>query len=74
MAHPYVVLASINGAGNDRCVDIFRRRDGTFGFEKFRRDVEDARGWFPIGGHSARVFANEAAARAEALHSVEWLG
>jgi len=28
----------------DRCVDVFARPDGTFGFEEFRRDPEDM-GW-----------------------------
>ncbi|HEY2564091.1 MAG TPA: hypothetical protein VGI44_10300, partial [Acidimicrobiales bacterium] len=31
----------------DRCVDIFSRPDGTFGFEEFRRDPEDMGGMDP---------------------------
>jgi hypothetical protein len=73
MAHVNKVLRSINDQGADRCVDIFRRPDGTVGFEEFRRDVEDARGWFPIGGHSDRVFAGDAEALAAALIDVAWL-
>lgn len=73
MAHVNKVLRSINDQGADRCVDIFRRPDGTIGFEEFRRDVEDARGWFAIGGHSWRIFAEEADALAAARISVAWL-
>jgi hypothetical protein len=73
MAHANTVLRSINDQGADRCVDLFRRPDGSVGFEEFRRDVEDARGWFPIGGHSHRVFATEAQALAAARTAVAWL-
>ena len=73
MAHANKVLRSINNQGADRCVDIFRRPDGSVGFEEFRRDVEDARGWFAIGGHSHRAFAGEAEALAAALTAVAWL-
>src|SRR5476651_2217555 len=38
----WVVSNSIENQEHDRCVDIFRRPDGTHGFEEFRRDVEDA--------------------------------
>ncbi|HWK95815.1 MAG TPA: hypothetical protein VNR39_10365 [Pseudolabrys sp.] len=74
MAHVNKVLRSINDQGADRCVDIFRRPDGSVGFEEFRRDAEDMLGWFAIGGHSGHVFASEADALAAALASVAWLG
>ena len=74
MAHVNKVLRSIDRPGADRCVDVFLRPDGTVGFEEFRRDVEDARGWFPIGGHSDRVFADEAEAIVAARLAVAWLG
>eukprot|EP01037_Dinobryon_pediforme_P022706 gene22706-23943_t len=73
MAHVNKVLKSINEAGAGRCVDIFRRPDGSIGFEEFRRDVEDTRGWFPIGGHANRLFADETAALEAALAAVPWL-
>jgi hypothetical protein len=73
MAHAHVVLASINNEDGSLCVDLFRRRDGTTGFEEFRRDVEDARGWFPVGGHAAAVFDDEATALAAAREAVPWL-
>lgn len=68
------VLKSINDETAQRCVDVFLRADRTFGFEEYRRDGEDARGWFAIGGHEALVFANEDAALGAARAAVAWLG
>ena len=67
------VLTSINAPGESRCVDVFRRPDGTFGFEEFRRDAEDARGWFPVGFFGERVFDKAETALAEARRQVPWL-
>jgi hypothetical protein len=73
MAHTNKILRSINDEGAGRCVDVFVRPDGTVGFEEYRRDVEDCRGWFPIGGHSARIFVDENAALKAAIVVVPWL-
>lgn len=73
MADKNRVLKSINLQGESRCVDIFLRPDGTFGFEEFRRDSEDNRGWFPIGFFGDRVFENEDDALLEAQSKVSWL-
>jgi hypothetical protein len=73
MAHVNKVIRSINEAGESRCVDVFRRPDGSFGFEEFRRDIEDARGWFAVGVYSAKVFSDEESAFAAARRAVAWL-
>ena len=44
----WLVFASIENPQHDRCVDLFRRPDGTYGFEEFRRDPEDAGEWTPV--------------------------
>lgn len=67
------VLASIETDGGLRCVDIFLRPDGTTGFEEYRRDCEDGRGWFTIGFHKDKVFADEAEALAAARRAIAWL-
>lgn len=72
MAHVNKVLRSVNIPDGGRCVDIFLRPDGTFGFEEFRRDVEDPSGWFAIGGFAARVFATEQDAVDQAEAAVSW--
>jgi hypothetical protein len=73
MAHVNRVLRSINNEDASHCVDIFLRPDGTTGFEEFRRDFEDNRGWAPIGGFSARSFADQASALEAAKSTVGWL-
>ena len=67
-----LVVESINAPDGARCVDIFRRDDGSFGFEEYRRDIEDQRGWFAIGGHAAQVFASAEQAKAAAVARVIW--
>lgn len=69
----WTILESPENAQHDRCVDIFLRPDGTFGFEEFRRDVEDGGRWTPVSYFSAAVFASREAARAAAAQAVAWL-
>lgn len=73
MADDKRVIQSIETLDGGRCVDLFVRTDGTYGFEEYRRDVEDARGWFPIGHYAVLVFANENDARTAADRYVKWL-
>ena len=70
----WLVFRSIENGDHDRCVDLFRRSDGTFGFEEYRRDIEDQRGWFAIGFYRDKTFDTEVAALTAALASVSWLG
>lgn len=70
---PRRVVDSINNADSTICVDLFVRPDGSYGFESYRRDVEDASGWFPIGGHAAMSFLGQDAALAKAKAVVAWL-
>jgi hypothetical protein len=67
------VLASPSTPTVDRCVDIFVRPNGTFGFEEFRRDPEDMGAWTPVAYHSAMEYATESDAVAAARHAVPWL-
>lgn len=67
------VVASIDSPGGDHCVDIFVRDDGSFGFEEYRRDSEDMRGWFPLHRYSNQIFATEQAALAQAKAMVAWM-
>ena len=73
MAHINKVLESIETTDGGRCADIFARPDGTYGFEEYRRDLEDGRGWFPVGFYDDEIFASEEAARCRALDRVSWL-
>ncbi|MEJ3653109.1 hypothetical protein WEH80_09000 [Actinomycetes bacterium KLBMP 9759] len=55
------------------CVDVFERSDGTFGFEHFRRDVEDGGAWTSVGGYSGRVFDSAQSADDAAHALITWL-
>lgn len=73
MAHVNKVMKSINGLDDSICVDIFLRPDGSYGFEEYRRDVEDARGWFPVGNYSSMIFSSEEEAINSARQNIRWL-
>lgn len=67
------VLRSLEDPTATHCVDIFVRPDGTFGFEEYRRDHEDQRGWFPLHRYSTLIFETEDDALAQARARVAWL-
>ena len=50
-----------------------KRPDGSFGFDEFRRDHEDTRGWYPIGFHSDEIFETFEDAKQAARQRVAWL-
>jgi hypothetical protein len=70
----WVVFDSIENGQHDRCVDLFQRPDGSFGFEEFRRDVEDAGAWTPVAYYSRAAYASNEAALEVAVTRVVWLG
>ncbi len=69
----WVVLRSIENAQHDRCVDLFRRPDGSAGFEEFRRDVEDAGAWTPVAYYSGAAYSSTDDALSAAAKAVTWL-
>ena len=69
----WTVLASIETGDGHRCVDLFRRLDGTFGYEEFRRDPEDQGVWTPVRFASALSYATLSDARAAATKAVAWM-
>jgi hypothetical protein len=70
----WLVCTSQENAEHDRCVDIFRRTDASFGFEEFRRDPEDAGRWTPVHYFSDLVYGSEQQAVAAAAKTVRWFG
>jgi hypothetical protein len=70
----WTVLASLQTFEADRCVDIFARPNGTFGFEEFRRDSEDMGVWTPIQYFSSMEYPTESSALEAAKRCVAWLG
>jgi hypothetical protein len=70
----WVVVASHETWDGDRCVDVFRRPDGTHGFEEFRKDPEDVGLWTPISYFAGGVYPTADDALAAARKTVWWLG
>ena len=69
----WVVFDSVENFEHDRCVDLFRRPDGSFGFEEFRRDPEDAGAWTPVQYYSHTAYASVEAALQAAQGAVAWV-
>ena len=69
----WTVFDSVENGEHDRCVDLFSRPDGSFGFEEFRRDVEDAGAWTPVAYYSSAAYASKGAALQAAMKAVAWL-
>ena len=66
-------IKSLHNAEIDRCVDIIKHEDGTFGFKEFRRDPEDRGGWTLVGYNPRGIYATEEEAVAAARAAVVWL-
>lgn len=67
------VFMSLENSQGDHCVDIFVRPDGSFGFEEFRRDIEDCGAWHTLNRYSSMVFESEERAVSTARKYVTWL-
>ena len=69
----WFVLASWESSDRFRCVDIFSRPDGSFGFEEFRCDPEDMGAWTPVAYFSGATYATQADVERAAKLAVPWL-
>jgi hypothetical protein len=67
------VIRSLHNDEGDRCVDIVKHADGTFGFKEFRRDPEDRGGWTLVGCNPQRIYSTGEEAIAAAKAVVAWL-
>ena len=67
------ILDSISSEDKQYCVDFFERDDGTFGFEEYRRDIEDYNQWFKIGCFDTLLFTTKKDATEAAVQYVIWL-
>ena len=68
------VIATLHNDDANRAVKIIKRSDGTFGFNEFRRDPEDAGGWTLVRENPRGTYATQeqavAAARSGWLRNV----
>ena len=72
-AVPNKVLESIHNPTADRCVDVFVRDDGTFGYEEYRRDHEESGAWYSLQRYSHQIFRTQDQAFKQAKATVQWL-
>jgi hypothetical protein len=66
------VIRSLHNDEVDRCVDVLKHEDGTFGFKEFRRDPEDSGRWTLVRDNP-RKYPTEEQAIAAARATVAWL-
>lgn len=69
----WFVFESLENDDQSRCADLFHRPDGTFGFDEFRRDVEDGGAWTPAGNYSDLIYPSREAALHAAIETIGWL-
>jgi hypothetical protein len=68
------VIATLHNDDANRAVKIIRQPDGTFGFNEYRRDPEDAGGWTLVAESSGATLTTERQALAAARASIAWFG
>src|SRR5450432_2173184 len=69
----WTVFVRVKNSEHDRCVDIFFRADCSYGFEEFRRDIEDGGQWTPVQYYSGAIYVSSADALDAAERCVPWL-
>jgi hypothetical protein len=67
------VLASLESEDGAQCVDFFVRKDGTFGFEQYRREYDSCSRWQSLSKYSQLSFASGQEALRAAKQYVSWL-
>ena len=67
------VLASFETGDGTQCVDVFRREDGTFGFEQYRSESDGGSAWQSLGKFSRLSFSSGEEALHLAKQRVPWL-
>ena len=73
MRKSWTVFVSVENFEHDRCVDIFLRADGSYGFEEFRRDFEDGGRWTPVHHYSRKTYVSLADTLDTAERRIPWL-
>ncbi len=69
----WTVFVSVENSEHNRCVDFFSRPDRSYGFEEFRRDIEDSGEWTPVQYYSGVAYVSPTEALNTAERCVPWL-
>ncbi|MDP4593808.1 MAG: hypothetical protein NWT00_04465 [Beijerinckiaceae bacterium] len=73
MAKDKLVIQSVATDDGRRCVDIFQRPDGSFGFQEYIREPEENSGWQPVSYTSQLHYRTQEEAMAAARARTSWL-
>ena len=68
-----IVIRSINNFENNLCVDIFQRKNNTYGCEEYRREIETFNKWYKIGFYDHIEFSSRDEAFKFAYKNILWL-
>jgi len=68
-----IVVKSLESDNGLHCIDVLRSEDEHFFFIEYRRDLEDASGWYQCGPKMSLSSDNESAAVIEACDLVSWI-
>ncbi|UUX49576.1 hypothetical protein NUH88_19520 [Nisaea acidiphila] len=68
-----LVFVSHETPDGRRCVDLLQHADGSFGFEEYRRDPDDSRGWYAVGGTGGISFTGREEMLDAAKRNIAWL-
>ena len=66
------VVKMIDDPHGGRRVELYRRANGTFGFEEWKYGADEG-AWYPVGRYSYGVFDTLERAEQEARGRVHWL-
>lgn len=68
----YQVVKTIHNPQGNRRVELFQRRDGTFGFQEWAYAADEG-AWLPFGRYSIAVIDTLERAEQEARGRIAWL-
>ena len=67
------VIYSVNNFDETKCLDLFQRKDKSFGYQEYRRDKESYEGWYKVGSYEDMIFLTKEEAYNSAYKNIVWL-
>ena len=66
------VIYSVNNFDESRCLDLFQRKNNSFGYQEYRRDKETYEGWYKVGSYEDMIFLTKEEAYNSAYENIGW--
>ena len=67
------VIYSVNNFDETKCIDLFQRKDKSFGYQEYRRDKETYEGWYKVASYEDMIFLTKEEAYNSACKNIGWL-